>query len=133
MHLTREHRLLARSYESGPKEFFERWKNDYVNLPAEKQNMIDTTTHATAGALSALTEAPDAAFEWLARKIDGNPQPIRGLDEGITRTGRDSRRLVKEIFSFKLPSALLSATRLPGDVLMDGVDFAIGNDHRMNA
>ncbi len=128
-----EHRLIGRefggSFDSYGAEWWDRFRNDYVYLPKDKQNLVDGTTHALGGAASVLTEVTDVVFEKVARSIDGKVKPVNRLEGYFARTRRSLGDLVNEP---GLASTVATVFRAPGDVGMDLVDGAIGNTHERN-
>ena len=120
----KERRLLK--FRSNLEEWTNRFGRDYVNLHGSKRNPVDHVTHAVGGAMSVLLEGPDLLIESVARAIDGKTRPVNPLRGDLARFRRDVGDVFKGPGIF---SRIAAAIRLPGDILMDGIDLGIGNHH----
>lgn len=118
------------SYESYTGRHFGELQN-YADIPQDRRNIIDMTRQAAAGVIHFGTSLIESPLQDVARKIEGNTDPIPEFQGDLPRARESATGVVRNLTRFKLLSAAVQAIKLPGDLFADVVgDKIIGGINR---
>lgn len=68
----------------------------------------------------------DPAMRDIGRYLDGNKAPVPRFEGMFPRTRENTIGFVKDVFSFRIFSALTKALNVVGDVVADGANMLAG-------
>lgn len=113
---------LLRNIGSNLKEYGGNAAEKYFKNPYRSKDTLKKITGPVMAAVSAVLEGPD---QIIAGAID---QQVIRPSGPLGRIRRDSKQLMKDVFTFHPIRAVADGLRLPSDVILDAGDAAGGFD-----
>ncbi len=113
---------LMKNIGSNLKEYGSNAGEKYFKRPFQSKDTFKMITGPVMAAVSAVLEGPD---QIIAGVVD---QQVIRPSGSLGRIRRDSKQLIKDVFTFHPIRAVADGLRLPADVILDLGDAAGGFD-----